>query len=386
MIYNIYIQFLRKFQINFRFISGIVILLGFFTFSSCKSDKEKPDNTVTSENVAANKPVKLLVEQPDSIATPEGMVWVSGVRFTQGAAASDELALPREKPAHPVAVDGFFIDKTEVTNAQFQKFVDATGYVTIAERPVDWEEMKKDLPPGTPKPADSILQPGSLIFNRKVEGVTDLRYYMQWWEWKSGANWKHPQGPESTIEGKEDYPVVHVSYEDALAYCEWANRSLPTEAQWEAAAHGKLHGGVYTWGDDAEELSQKANTWQGDFPNSNKAEDGFSYVAPVSSFEPNSLGIYDMAGNVWELTKDWFSVNYYESLAGNESYNPTGPAQSYNPENPYQQEKVIKGGSFLCDVSYCASYRISARMGQTLDSSTDHTGFRTVATVTQLAQ
>ncbi len=178
--------------------------------------------------------------------------------------------------------------------------------------------------------------------------------------------------------------MVHVAYEDALAYCEWANRKLPTEAQWEAAALGKMHGGIYTWGDDEGELTKKANTWQGDFPNKNQAEDGFSYIAPVGAFEPNSLGIYDMAGNVWELTQDWFSVNYYESLVGNEVRNPKGPAQSHNPVNPYQQEKVIKGGSFLCDKSYCASYRISARMGQTLDSSSDHTGFRTVAMVEDL--
>lgn len=276
------------------------------------------------------------------------------------------------------------MDKTEVTNAEFKSFVEATGYVTVAERPVDWEEMKKDLPAGTPKPEDKTLQAGSLIFNRKAEGITDLGNYAQWWEWKTGANWRHPQGQESTIEGKDDYPVVHIAYEDALAYCDWANHKLPTEAQWEAAAHGEMHVGCYTWGDDESQLIQKANTWQGNFPNKNLAEDGFSYVAPVASFEPNSLGIYDMAGNVWELTQDWFSVNYYESLAGNETLNPQGPVQSYNPENPYQQEKVIKGSSFLCDESYCASYRISAGMGQTLDSSSDHTGFRTVARVEDL--
>ena len=363
-----------------------VLIWSMLACISCKEEKQNSANTKTTSNTTKQKQLELLVEQPDTIKTPEGMVWVSGIRFTQGATADDDLALPREKPAHPVEVDGFFIDKTEVTNAQFEAFVDETGYVTVAERPVDWEEMKKDLPPGTPKPADSILQPGSLIFNRKAEGITDLRNYAQWWEWKTEANWKHPQGPDTSIEGKDDYPVVHITYEDALAYCEWANRKLPTEAQWEAAAHGKMHGGIYTWGDDESELTKKANTWQGDFPNKNLKEDGFSYVAPVASFDPNSLGIYDMAGNVWELTQDWFSINYYESLAGNVVRNPKGPAQSYNPENPYQQEKVIKGGSFLCDESYCASYRISARMEQTLDSSSDHTGFRTIATMDQLTK
>jgi len=324
----------------------------------------------------------ILVKKPDSITTPEGMVWVSGVHFTQGAVTGDQLALPREKPAHPVAVDGFFIDKTEVTNAQFEKFVAATDYVTVAERPIDWEEMKKALPPGTPKPADSVLKPGSLIFNRKVANVNDLRNYAQWWEWKTGANWKHPQGPGSSIEGKNNYPVVHVSYEDALAYCKWAKRQLPTEAQWAAAAHGKINGGIYTWGDDEALLKKEANTWQGDFPNKNLAEDGFSYISPTHSFDPNSLGIYDMAGNVWEITQDNFSVNYYQDLAGGrEIFNPRGPEKSFDPDNPYQPEKVIKGGSFLCDESYCASYRISARMGQSLESSSGHIGFRTVKNV-----
>jgi len=366
-----------KLKYAFKLQQVIITLL--VLAGSCKEKFTK--NSEVALKVIQELENELAVEQPEDIKIPEGMVWVSGIRFTQGAAGGDVLALPREKPAHPVAVDGFFIDKTEVTNAQFKKFVAETGYVTVAERPVDWEEMKKELPAGTPKPADSILQPGSLIFNRKVENVTDLRNYAQWWEWKTGANWKHPQGPETNIQGKDDYPVVHVSYEDALAYCKWANRELPTEAQWEAAAHGKMHGGIYTWGVDEEELAQKANTWQGDFPNTNLAEDGFSYVAPVASYDPNSLGIYDMAGNVWEFTQDWFSVNYYQSLDGKETHNPEGPLESFNPENPYQAEKVIKGGSFLCDDSYCASYRISARMGQTVDSSSDHTGFRTVVSL-----
>lgn len=351
---------------------------------SCKERASDKINAATTSKEVTQKPHELLVAQPDSIKTPEGMVWVSGVEFTQGAGAGDALALPREKPAHPVAVDGFFIDQTEVTNAQFEKFVDETGYVTLAERPVDWEAMKKTLPPGTPKPADSLLQPGSLIFDRSVQQVTDLNNYTQWWEWKIGANWKHPQGPESTIEGKANYPVVHISYEDALAYCKWANRRLPTETEWEAAAYGKLPGGIYTWGDDATALPEKANTWQGTFPTRNSDEDGFAYAAPVGSYAPNSLGIYDLSGNVWELTQDWFSTRYYQEVAGSKSINPQGAVESYNPENPYQPEKVIKGGSFLCDDSYCASYRISARMGQALESSSDHSGFRTVADVKML--
>tara|TARA_R110002020_G_scaffold430221_6_gene639875 strand:+ start:742 stop:1854 length:1113 start_codon:yes stop_codon:yes gene_type:complete len=363
---------LLKYSFNF-----FIILL----FIGC-GNKEGKENRESSEaDLSSLDKKEILIEKPDDVDVPEGMIWVSGVHFSQGAQDGDNLALPREKPAHPVAVDGFFIDVTEVTNTEFKEFTDETGYVTIAERPVDWEEMKKQLPAGTPKPDDSLLQPGSLIFRKDIENVQNLDDYSQWWEWKNGANWRHPEGPKSSIEGLDDYPVVHIAYQDALAYCKWAQRSLPTEAQWEAAAHGKMHGGIYTWGDDESQLTKDANTWQGEFPVKNKAEDGFKYVAPVKSFPPSSLGLYDMAGNVWEWTQDWFDINYYQKVLGKgELKNPKGSASAYNPNNPYQQEKVIKGGSFLCDKSYCASYRISARMGNTMDSATDHTGFRTVAT------
>lgn len=365
-----------------KFFNKYILLFGIAALFSCK-DQEKEKTSLGKDNSPIEKEIvstkDLLREKPDSIDTPDGMVWVSGVEFTMGAQDSDPLALPREKPAHPVAVDGFFIDQTEVTNAEFKKFVKETGYVTVAERPIDWEEMKKQLPPGTPKPADSILQPGSLVFRKELENITNLNDYSQWWEWKRGANWRHPYGPGSSIEDKDNYPVVHVSYEDAKAYANWAGRDLPTEAEWEAAAHGKLHGGIYTWGDDEAELKKEANTWQGHFPDKNIPEDGYKYVAPIKSFPPNTLDIYDMAGNVWELTKDNFDVNYYKSaLEEGEIINPSGSVSYYNPDNPYQKEKVIKGGSFLCNKSYCASYRISARMGMTMDSGSDHVGFRTV--------
>ncbi len=357
--------------------------ISIFMAMSCNGTKNKEEAATKTIQVTHNEQESpLVVKQPDSLKTPHNMVWVSGIHFTMGAQSGDKQALPREKPAHPVAVDGFFIDKTEVTNDQFQKFVNATGYLTTAEKPVDWEEMKKQLPTGTPKPADSVLMPGSLIFREDVKQVQNLNDYSQWWEWKNGADWKHPQGPDSSIKGKGNYPVVQVSYDDAVAYCKWANRSLPTEAQWEAAAHGKLTGGIYTWGDDADLLTKEANTWQGTFPVKNTDADGYDGIAPVKSYDPNSLGIYDMAGNVWELTQDWFNLNYYKNaLAQGEIRNPKGASEAYNPEMSHQQEKIIKGGSFLCAASYCASYRISARMGNTMDSATDHTGFRTVAAV-----
>ena len=342
--------------------------------SACKNtDKAK------IAEVEFDKSEHLLIKKPLELKIPEGMVWVPGVRFMQGAKEGDKLASPAERPAHPVAVDGFFIDVTEVTNSQFAEFIKETGYVTVAERPIKWEELKKELPSGTPKPADSVLQPGSLIFNRKVENVKNLNDYVQWWDWKPGANWKHPEGPESSIINKGNYPVVHICYEDANSYCEWAHRRLPTEAEWEAAANGKLKDNIYTWGNDESKLIYAANTWQGIFPEKNVPEDGFKYAAPVKSFDPNSLGIYDMAGNVWELTQDWFNISYYKnSLVEGEILNPKGAKKSYNHTNYFEKEKVIKGGSFLCNSSFCASYRISARMGQSLDSGSDHAGFRTV--------
>lgn len=344
-----------------------ILFLSIFLFT-CKNPKQ---SKINQDDIV----------KESTLPAPKGMVWVSGKTFTQGAKPGDQYAMPREKPGHLVTVDGFFIDVTEVTNKQFKKFVDETGYVTIAERPVNWDEMKASLPPGTPKPHDSVLQPGSLIFNKNVSKVTTMDNYTQWWTWKIGANWQHPEGPESTIKGKDNYPVVHIAFQDAIAYCKWANRRLPTEAEWEAAAQGNLKDNIYTWGNNPEVLTQKANTWQGVFPTKNESQDGFELIAPVKSYEPNSIGLYDMMGNVWELTCDLFNVNYYQQINPNESLvNPTGATNSYSPSNPYQEEHVIKGGSFLCHASYCASFRISARMGSSSDSGSDHSGFRTVAT------
>jgi len=195
-----------------------------------------------------------------TMTPPKGMVWVEGKTFLQGAKSSDRFAMEREKPAHKVTVDGFFIDITEVTNRQFKNFVEATKYTTIAERKIDWEEMKKQLPPGTEKPHDSILQPGSLIFNKNVNAVANMNNYQQWWAWKIGANWQHPEGPNSSIDGKDNHPVVHIAYEDAVEYCKWANRRLPTEAEWEAAAQGNNNDAIYTWGNNPSILNTNANT------------------------------------------------------------------------------------------------------------------------------
>ncbi|ALJ06245.1 sulfatase [Pseudalgibacter alginicilyticus] len=349
----------------------IVIFLTIITFLGCKQDKSK-----------AKLPVEELQQNIEIPEAPEGMVWVPAGIFEQGAVPQDQTAMQHEKPRHSVSLDGFFIDITEVTNAQFSKFVEETGYKTIAERKIDWEAMKSQLPEGTPKPHDSILQPGSLLFKKSKSTVPNLYDFSQWWEWSIGANWKHPEGPDSSIKGKDDYPVVHISYEDALAYCEWAGRRLPTEAEWEYAARGNKNGTIYFWGDDASELSKRVNSWEGEFPVNNTLEDGYERTAPVKSYPPNSFGLYDMAGNVWELTSDWYNLNYYEELAAlkTTTKNPQGATKAYNPNNPYIQEKVIRGGSFLCSDSYCASYRVSSRMGSSMDSASEHVGFRTVAT------
>ena len=319
--------------------------------------------------------------QDVSLDAPEGMIWVESKSYTKGAKNQDGYAMVREKPSHDVYIDGFFIDATEVTNNQFQKFVSETGYITIAERKIEWDEIKKSLPAGTPKPHDSLLQPGSFIFNKEIKKIVNMTNYFQWWKWQPGANWKSPEGPGSNINGKGNFPVVHVALEDALAYCDWSNRKLPSEAEWESAAQGNYNQAIYTWGNEVDLLNSNANTWQGNFPVNNESIDGFEMIAPVKSFPPNTIGVYDMIGNVWEITNDLFNVNYYSELSLNSDLkNLKGASSCYNPSNPYEIQHVMKGGSFLCHDSYCASYRISARMGVSIDSGSDHTGFRTIVT------
>jgi sulfatase modifying factor 1 len=313
---------------------------------------------------------------------PDGMVWIPGGEFTMGS--TDPLARPDESPKHRVRVDGFWMDATEVTNAQFRAFVEATDYKTVAERPVDWEELKKQVAPGTPKPPDEMLQPGSLVFTPPDHPV-DLRDNAQWWRWTIGANWRHPEGPGSTLDGKDSYPVVHVAYEDAVAYCKWAGKRLPTEAEWEFAARGGLDGKKNVWGDEPID-PKRANTWQGHFPDNNTAEDGYARAAPVKSFPPNGYGLYDMAGNAWEWCSDLYRPDTYarrvlEIGKDGVAVNPTGPTSSLDPRNPYAPEsRVHRGGSFLCHDSYCASYRPSARMACPSDTGLQHLGFRCVMT------
>ncbi|WP_223826728.1 formylglycine-generating enzyme family protein [Flagellimonas sp. S3867] len=358
--------------------------------TSCGDKKSTPTQNESAVTVPKTKEIdtsNLIKTMPSDIEVPEGMVWIPGGTFKQGAVPQDNEAMHHEKPAHEVAVDGFFMDTTLVTNAKFSKFVKETSYVTVAERIPDWEELKAQLPEGTPKPPDSILQPGSLVFKKTKSSVPNLYDFSQWWTWAIGASWKHPEGPGSSIKGKDNHPAVHISHEDALAYCKWANRRLPTEAEWEYAARAGNSNTTYFWGNDVAELSKFANTWEGEFPVENTKVDGFEGSSPVGTFPANDFELYDMSGNVWEWTNDWYNPKYYqELLIKGIVRNPVGAAQPYNPTNPYAKEKVIRGGSFLCSDSYCASYRISARMASTMDSSMGHLGFRTVVSTDMLSK
>ncbi len=306
------------------------------------------------------------------------MVWVAGGTYMMGA--DNKQALDDEYPKHKVTVEGFWIDRTEVTNAQFSAFVQATGYVTTAERKPDWETLKTQLPPGTPKPDESVLVPASLVFSPPDHAIS-LDDYSQWWNWKKGADWRHPHGPGSSIKGKEQYPVVHVSWYDARAYCKWAGKRLPTEAEWEFAARGGLPGSVYPWGNEAVEAGKpKGNFWEGHFPDRNTQKDKFYYTAPVGSFAPNGYGLSDMAGNVWEWCADYYNNTYYsETNRSGGVRDPQGPSTSYDPDEPYAKKRVIRGGSFLCNESYCSGYRVARRMKSTEDSGMEHLGFRCVA-------
>jgi sulfatase modifying factor 1 len=329
--------------------------------------------------------IVLCVQTTDQAdASPSGTVWIPGGTFTMGASSDDARA--DEYPAHLVFVDGFFMTTTEVTNAQFKAFVDATGYVTTAELPVSWTELQKQVAPGTPKPDDELLQPGSMVFVQPPKG-TSLHNIPARWQWIKGASWQHPTGPNSTLVEQLNHPVVHVSHFDAAAYAKWRGGALPSEAQWEYAARGGLETRAFTWG-DAAIAPTHANVWQGTFPSHNTAKDGFLGTAPVGSFPKNAFGLFDMAGNVWEWTADRYHSNTYAMRVANADTNahrnPLGPSTSKDQRNPYAKDvRVHRGGSFLCHASYCSSYRPAARMATTPDSALSHLGFRMVFTPAQ---
>ena len=342
-------------NVNFKW---LVLLLVLF---QCKES-----NTSTSQTTNTAEVIQ-----------KDGMVWIPAGEFVMGA--KEQSGTNDAQAAHPVKVNGFWMDETEITNRQYVEFVEATGYVTLAERPIDWEEMKKLLPAGTPKPPDEDLQPGSLVFT-PPNGPVALNDYSQWWSWVVGADWKHPLGPDSNIDGKENYPVVQLAYEDAEAFAKWAGKRLPTEAEFEYAARGGLDFKTFSWGDELNPQGKYlANYFQGAFPYNDSGDDGFSGIAPVKSYPPNGFGLYDMTGNVWELCTDWFAVeDFNQSGTSTIVINPRGPAKTYDPNDPYAVKRVSKGGSFLCSHEYCSNYKPSGRQGSSFDTGMNHTGFRCV--------
>ncbi|WP_046770720.1 formylglycine-generating enzyme family protein [Jiangella alkaliphila] len=304
------------------------------------------------------------------------MRWIAGGRFRMGS----EDFFPEERPVHEVSVDGFWIDAHPVTNAEFSRFAHATHYVTVAERPLDPDQYQGADP--------ALLAPGSLVFH-KATGPVDLRDYRNWWEWVPGAQWSHPGGPGTGVRKRPDHPVVHVAYEDAVAYASWAGKELPTEAEWEFAARGGLDGAAFAWGDDhVPDGKAMANTWQGEFPWQNLRLDGYEGTSPVGSFPPNGYGLVDMTGNVWEWTCDWYAPRHPKASTSSccapadPLINPrvTSPNRSYDRGRPGEHipRRVIKGGSHLCAPNYCLRYRPAARQPQMIDSSMAHLGFRCV--------
>jgi formylglycine-generating enzyme required for sulfatase activity len=303
----------------------------------------------------------------------DDMVWIAGGEFLMGS----DKHYPEEAPAHRVHVSGFWIDRTPVTNREFRRFVEATGHVTFAEIAPD----AKDYPGALPH----MLQPGSLVFTPPGRPV-DLRNFAEWWQFKFGANWRRPQGPRSSLAGLDDHPVVHVAYRDVLAYAKWAGKELPTEAEWEFAARGGIDGAEYAWGDEFTPGGKhQANTWQGAFPNDNLESDGYARTSPVRAFPRNGYGLYDMIGNTWEWTADWYSTRHESADPAHPCCAPSNPRGgpedgSYDPCQPNIRipRKVLKGGSHLCAPNYCRRYRPAARHAQPVDTSTSHVGFRCV--------
>jgi len=309
---------------------------------------------------------------------PKDMAWIPGGEFSMGANDPPDMddvgmkATLDARPVHRVYVDGFYMDKTDVTNSQFAEFVKATGYVTVAER----TPSAADFPGARPEQ----LVAGGVVFAPPRDAVP-LNNHLQWWSYVAGANWRHPSGPASNIRGKGNYPVVQVAYEDAVAYANWAGERLPTEAEWEFAARGGAAGKPYVWGDEFRPNGKwMANTHQGHFPDTDAGEDGYIGIAPVAQYAANRYGLYDMAGNVWQWTSDWYRPDYYYQLAslGGVARNPQGPDTPFDPAEPNDKKKVHRGGSFLCTNQYCSRYIVGTRGKGEISTGTNHLGFRCV--------
>ncbi len=348
--------------------------------ATTKTTSSPPESSNSDDDSVGNFEPTIVNDSPPPSPAPPGMVWIPGGEFSmgcldpRGGICGGPDAMPDARPIHRVYVDGFWMDETEVTNAQFQKFVDATNYVTVAEVPPKPEDVP-EVPP-------EKLVAGSIIFT-PTPGPVPLTDHLQWWRYEPGASWKHPEGPDSNLEGKENLPVIHLAYPDVEAYCKWAGTRLPTEAEWEFASRGGKTGELYTWGNDLNPNNKwMGNIFQGTFPVTDEHLDGYVGISPVKQFPPNAFGLYDMAGNVWEWCSDLYRPDYYQILfeKGGVAKNPTGPLTSFDPVEPNTKKRVHRGGSFLCTDQYCTRYMLGSRGKGELLSGSNHTGFRCVLT------
>jgi formylglycine-generating enzyme required for sulfatase activity len=322
-----------------------------------------PPDAASSAQVSINK-------TPPPGEAPAGMVWIPGGTFWMGCA---DCNMPDALPVHLVTVNGFWMDATPVTNAQFAEFVKATRYKTIAER----QPNPRDYPGARPE----LLVAGSAVFIAPPNDV-DLDNYLQWWRYEPGANWQHPEGKNSSIKGREDHPVVHIAWDDAAAYAKWAGKRLPTEAEYEFAARGGLDRQRYAWGNELKPGGKwPANIWQGKFPATNTREDAYASTSPVKAFPPNGYGLYDVGGNVWQWCADWYRPDYFAAQAASTTRNPQGPGDSYDPQEPGIAKRVQKGGSFLCSDQYCVRYLVGSRGKGAVDSGSSNVGFRCIKPV-----
>ena len=352
---------------------GVAVGIGLFAIAFGLTYLLTPRRSKPPERIAVSPPASSPTETATTPATappgpaPEGMVWVPGGRFSMGC---DDPSMRDARPWHEVSVDGFWMDRTEVTNAEFARFVQAVGHVTSAERALD-----PKLFPGVPA---AELAPSGVTFSPPNHAVS-LNNHMQWWKLIPGADWRHPEGPGSDIQDKPNHPVVHVGWNDAQAYAKWAGKRLPTEAQWERAARGGIDRSTFVWGEDMNPGGHcMANTWQGKFPVENLKTDGYRLTAPVGQYPPNGFGLVDMAGNVWEWCSDWYRPDYYRYSP---SRSPQGPESSHDPLEPGVPKRVQRGGSFLCSDEYCKRYNPGGRGKGNPSDGASHVGFRCVKDV-----
>jgi sulfatase modifying factor 1 len=357
---------------------GLAIFRGAGCAGSHEMDAAQPSSSAAASVAPTFAPTIENSGRPAG-STPEGMVWIPGGEFSMGAQdppdINDEVGMNATKdsrPIHRVYVDGFWMDKTDVTNREFSEFVKATRYVTVAERTPKAEDF-----PGAPP---ENLVAGSVVFHPPGHSVL-LNDYYQWWTYVHGANWRHPEGPKNSLRGREHFPVVQVAYEDAIAFAKWAGKRLPTEAEWEFAARGGLSGKPFVWGDQFRPGGKwMANTYQGRFPVKDSGDDGHVGISQVGLYPPNGYGLYDMAGDVWQWVSDWYRPDYYERFAATNSVvrNPLGPMSSFDPDEPDQPKRVMRGGSFLCTDQYCSRYMVGTRGKGEVSTGTNHLGFRCV--------